>query len=1185
METLTVTAGPLPRVLLRDTENFNGPGPVVLPSSSEMPDHAERTGRLQLLGEIARGGMGAILKGRDNDLGRDLAVKVLLERHGDNSELLRRFVEEAQIAGQLQHPGVVPVYELGTFTDRRPYFAMKLVKGRTLAELLAERADPSSDHPRLLAIFLDVAQTMAYAHARGVIHRDLKPSNVMVGSFGEVQVMDWGLAKVLPRGGATDDARAGKLEIHETVIATARSGSGSDLDLSHAGSVLGTPSYMAPEQARGENDQLDERADVFALGSILCEILTGQPAFAGRSSAEILRLAARGDLSGAWKRLDGSLADAELVALARDTLAPEADDRPHDAGAIVDRLSGYLSGVQEKLRIAERERAVADARAVEERRRRKLQVGLAASILALATVGGLGAAASFQQRQARAAAFARSLGEAESLVTRAVASPEDVARWREATAAASRVDSSQVGGSSARDRLTRIKAEAEEGLLAAERDAVLRQSLVDIRANQQDAGAAQTDAAYAKVFHDAGLDVDAASVAEVAARLRKRSPAVVVELAAYLDHWAVTRRGNRRPPEIWKKPLEVARAADADPFRDRVRSLLASEDHKAVADELSALAIDPRSGELAAPTALLLSDALDKAEARVALLRKAVERHPDDLWANFSLAGSLNGLRPRPREEIIRYYSVARALRPETSHDLAHELERVGRGEEAEATYRDLVTRQPENVRYLSDLGRFLKARGQLDEGNAVLDRAVAAGRRAVAQRPGESLVHSQLAAALMAQGNRDEGFASYRLAIGLQPDDAAARISMGNVLNAEGKWEQAIAEYRKAIEFQPNHAFALSGLVSALLNNHQKEEANTVCREWIQVSPGDASAHISLGNVLNAEGKREEAIAEFREAIRLQPDHAVALSNLVSDLLNSQRNEEAITVCREWTRVRPGEALAYHQLGAALNRIGRRPEEIAVGRAEAIAAWREAVRLDPNDRIVWYWLGVQLNIAGEFAPSAKALRRALELTEGSIPADAAPMLARVEKYLKLEPRLPAVLKGEERPKDVAETILFARMCDSLQRFAASVRFYEQAFAEDRSLAENPDGLRLRAARSALKGGCLSGKDDPPLDEAGRARLREKGMKWLREELVKGKALLEKGPDLPPGPQGKPQTSAKLLSDLRDKLEEWKKQRDFAEVRDHEGLAKLPESERKDWQAFWAEVDALILKTQDKKGQ
>jgi serine/threonine protein kinase len=164
--------------------------------------------RLQVHGEMARGGMGAVHKGRDASLGREVAVKVLLETHQEKPELVRRFVEEAQIGGQLQHPGVVPVYELGQFPDRRPYFTMKLVKGRTLAQLLAERTDPAQDRPRFLKVFEQVCQALAYAHARGVIHRDLKPANVMVGAFGEVMVMDWGLAKVLKGGGNGDEEAA-----------------------------------------------------------------------------------------------------------------------------------------------------------------------------------------------------------------------------------------------------------------------------------------------------------------------------------------------------------------------------------------------------------------------------------------------------------------------------------------------------------------------------------------------------------------------------------------------------------------------------------------------------------------------------------------------------------------------------------------------------------------------------------------------------------------------------------------------------------------------------------------------------------------------------------------------------------------------------------------------------------------
>ena len=216
----------------------------------------------------------------------------MLDRYRDHPAMIRRFIEEAQIGGQLQHPGVVPVYEIGTLSDRRPYFAMKLIKGRTLAELLAGRSNAEENLPRLLSIFEAVCQTVAYTHARGVIHRDLKPSNIMVGSFGEVQVMDWGAAKVLGRRD-DHDRRTGRVRREFKKPSSRPARSRSEIADSRAGTVIGTPAYMAPEQARGDIDAVDERADVFALGSILCEILTGQPGFIGTTADEIERQAAR----------------------------------------------------------------------------------------------------------------------------------------------------------------------------------------------------------------------------------------------------------------------------------------------------------------------------------------------------------------------------------------------------------------------------------------------------------------------------------------------------------------------------------------------------------------------------------------------------------------------------------------------------------------------------------------------------------------------------------------------------------------------------------------------------------------------------------------------------------------------------------------------------------------------------
>ena len=316
-----------------------------------------------LLGELGRGGMGAVLRGYDPDLGRDVAVKRILDAHAGRPDLVRRFVEEARVAGRLQHPGVVPVYGLGRLADGRPYFTMRVVEGRTLAELLAARADPADDRPRLLKLFEQVCQAVAYAHSRGVVHRDLKPANVMAGAFGEVQVMDWGLAKVL---GRPDEPTLGGVGPNPD--------GPPDDSRTQAGAVLGTPAYMPPEQARGETDRVDERADVFSLGAILCEILTGRPPHAGGGAAAVHQKAARGDVSDALARLDRCGADADLTRLAARCLASDPADRPRDAGVLAADLADYLDSVERRLRAAELEGAEARARAEQERVRREAAV-------------------------------------------------------------------------------------------------------------------------------------------------------------------------------------------------------------------------------------------------------------------------------------------------------------------------------------------------------------------------------------------------------------------------------------------------------------------------------------------------------------------------------------------------------------------------------------------------------------------------------------------------------------------------------------------------------------------------------------------------------------------------------------------------------------------------------------------
>src|SRR5215467_7035888 len=178
----------------QDLTHTAAPGETAAPEPSAPP--ASPPG-YELLNEIGHGGMGVVYRARDVALGRDVAVKLLSQRYPADSLPAQRFLSEARITGQLQHPGIPAVHQVGALADGRPFLAMKLIKGSTLEALLKQRPDPSTDRGRLLAVFEAVCQAVGYAHAHRVIHRDLKPTNVMVGAFGEVQVMDWGLAKVL----------------------------------------------------------------------------------------------------------------------------------------------------------------------------------------------------------------------------------------------------------------------------------------------------------------------------------------------------------------------------------------------------------------------------------------------------------------------------------------------------------------------------------------------------------------------------------------------------------------------------------------------------------------------------------------------------------------------------------------------------------------------------------------------------------------------------------------------------------------------------------------------------------------------------------------------------------------------------------------------------------------------------
>ncbi len=282
---------------------------------------------------LGMGGMGEVRLYRDRTIGREVAMKVMRRRDDRSSGLELRFLREARVQGQLEHPYIVPVYDVDADASGALFFTMKRVRGDSLERVLAKLRDEDEDYTKkysrrkLLTTFTSVCQAVHFAHSRGVLHRDLKPANIMLGDFGEVYVLDWGLAKV--RG--TTDVESGEAVDDDLGNSSTR-----------AGEILGTPGYMSPEQVRGQVDDLDERTDVYALGVILFELLSFEPLHQGSTGRD--RILSTLKLSAAHPGRQGADVPPELEDLCSRATAADPANRPSSAGALADAVEAYLDG-------------------------------------------------------------------------------------------------------------------------------------------------------------------------------------------------------------------------------------------------------------------------------------------------------------------------------------------------------------------------------------------------------------------------------------------------------------------------------------------------------------------------------------------------------------------------------------------------------------------------------------------------------------------------------------------------------------------------------------------------------------------------------------------------------------------------------------------------------------------------
>jgi tetratricopeptide (TPR) repeat protein len=412
------------------------------------------------------------------------------------------------------------------------------------------------------------------------------------------------------------------------------------------------------------------------------------------------------------------------------------------------------------------------------------------------------------------------------------------------------------GDDGARLRLGDLRREVETGAAAAFRDRELLEALAEIRSRHL-GRPGLTDMAYADVFRRAGIDLDVLTTDEAAARLHAR-PAVLLQVLPYLDSWSLARRDDEQPAARWQRPLAVARAADSDDYRNRLRALVERPDIRKQGAALLALAQDRQLTELPPASILQLASALREAGdsgVAISMLESAAQRYADDVWINYNLAEVLAGL-PARREEAVRYYTAARALRPETAHNLGHLLDQMGRGEDAIATFRALVKVRPTEARNIGCLATTLLGQHQREEGEKTLDQAIAAARESIRR----------------------------------QPSDAGEYHILGHLLGIKGEQDEAIAAYRDALHIEPGHIAAMKNLVTILRNRGDQDRIITVLRSAIRARPDHAWSHEALSAALQAKEDRDAAIAEIREAIRLNPNEQAYRTQL-SVLLKSARD------------------------------------------------------------------------------------------------------------------------------------------------------------------------------------------------------------------------------------------------------------------------------------------------------
>ncbi|MBL8748184.1 MAG: protein kinase [Planctomycetes bacterium] len=1125
---------------------------------------------------LGRGGMGIVYRARQLSLHRDVAVKVLLLGvHASAAELVR-FRREAQVVAALQHPNIVQVFDTGD-ADGWPFFTMELMEGGSLADRLRGEPWPARDAATLVATLADAVEK---AHRCGVIHRDLKPANVLLTAAGTPKISDFGLAR------RADEAA-----------------------LTRSGAQMGTPTYMAPEQALGRLEAIGPATDVYALGVVLYQLIVGRPPFDARTPGELHHCVVHDPPSPPSRTNPSVPRDLENVCLR--CLHKDAVRRYASAAELAADLQRFLR----------HEPVLARSVGPFERcwnwcRRKPALAGLLLTGVALLSL----ALASLLREAGLAAGRRTEIARLESRLG-------DVIRLAAAgnLAAASQVldGLSDAGADAWRTRIAAVRADLDLGRQL-EGIRLQRAALADERFTK-DLGRGVAEERYRAAFAAGKLGSVDEAAAVVAARVA--ASAVRSSLVTALDDWAmcVADEGRRS----WL--LEVAQRADPDApeWLRRLRDPAAWSDPEALA-EMAMSVPDPR------PVPLLVGLAgrlRERGKDGVAFLGKLLLRHADDFWINYALADAVFW---GDHVAAIRYLQAAVALRPDSAVprvDLARALSFAGRHEEALAQAGIAIDLAPGIETPLVVRANVLARLGRREE-------AIAAYREVIRIAPASAQARSNLGVALAESDRLEEAVDEYQESLRLRPNAGETRANFGNALGGLGRRDEAIAQYRLGVQAAPEIVCTNYNLGLGLWTLGRFDEAARYLQKTIELDPRHAFAHLFLAESLKGRGRIRDAIAVYQQCLSLKvpdPRPANVLRRMQS--LQQGRGEEARSAWQAWLNDVPrehclwegyaelcafvGDLEAFHRACDVLTASLESDEDVrAAGRVgftcalsprtdeEVLRATHlvERAIADPSRYEEWerpWFLFARALLAYRGGRFADALAQASDPTVRAIgvaPRLLAAMASRrlgrddeararlgaaiadtdwsaaqaihrdvwVEHVLRREaealvlPDLADLLAGRRAPSG-PERLALLGVCEFEGRHLTTARLYAAAFAADPALATSGDGGHVhRAARAAAFAGSGRGTDGATLGAAEMAELRNQARAWLRLGLAAWRSSLERD-------------AAAVRDAAARTVAAWQKDAGFAALREP-WIGEYAPPERDDCRALWKEADDVLAR-------